>query len=475
VNAIVEQFERLWREAPARPLIHLPSSGNTLTADDLQRTRHVYAAAIDRAGLENGHIILSVTGNRPGFFALLLAAWSVGAVVMPVDEDTRDHEIDQLAEQFGVAAVVRARSGHASAGIHFDDALTIELRSSDTWQRHAGLALFKVTSGSSGVPKAVAVPPAAMLNDTAHITTAMGITPADTQIAVIPLSHAYGFGNLVLPLLLQGSAIVLRNTFIPEMVIADALRYRARIMPGVPFMFHHYVTHPPPEGWPAVLSCLISAGARLAPEVVRAFYDKFGVKVRSFYGATESGGIAFDHGDQIDDVPAVGWPLPGVTVELRDDEGVPEGCGRVFVRSNAVARGYVCGSVEEPFDGFLTGDYGTISRDGRLLLAGRVSTFINVAGRKVQPAEIEQVLRLMPDVIDASVLAVADPARGEQVGAVVAGNGTLSPSAVRQFCINRLPRHKVPRVVVVVHALPLTARGKPDPRALQALVNAALV
>src|SRR5207253_11486022 len=132
-----------------------------------------------------------------------------------------------------------------------------------------------------------------------------------------------------------------------------------RTVPGVPFMFHHYATHPPPEGWPPTLTSLISAGARLAPEVVRAFHDQFGVKVHSFYGTTESGGIAFDHGDGIDDAPAVGWPRPGVTIEFRDDEGVPEGYGRVLVRSNAVARGYVCGSREEPFDGFLTGDYGT--------------------------------------------------------------------------------------------------------------------
>jgi long-chain acyl-CoA synthetase len=475
VNAIVGEFERLWRDAPARPLIHLPSAGSTLTADDLQRTRQGYAAIFHRAGIESGHIILAVTGNRPGFFPLLLAAWSLDAVVMPVDEDARDHELDELAARFGAAAVVRARGRQASGAGDLDAALTVEFRPRGTWQVHPGLGLLKLTSGSSGTPKAVAVPPDTMIHDTAHITEAMGIRPDDTQIAVIPLSHAYGFGNLVLPLLLRGSAIVLREAFVPQAVVADARQYHARVMPGVPFMFQHFATHPPPGGWPPSLTWLISAGARLAPELVRAFHDRFGLKVHSFYGASETGGIAFDHGEAVDDVPAVGWPMPGVTIELREEEGVPDGYRRVFVRSNAVAPGYVDGSAAEVLEGgFLTGDYGTMLPDGRLLLAGRVSTFINVAGRKVQPAEIEQELRLMPGVTDARVLAVADPVRGEQVAAVVAGDRALTRSAVRQFCADRLPPHKVPRVIVMVADLPLTARGKPDTRAMQALVNAAL-
>ena len=476
MNAIVDEFDRLWRDKPSRPLIHLPSSGQTLNANDLSRTRDEYTRALSAAGVAEGHVVLSVVGNRPGFIPLLLAAWSRGAAVMPVDEDTRRRSIEELALRFGAAAIIRP-SRAAQGARRLDDELVMVVRARDLWQCHPGLGLLKLTSGSSGAPKAVGVPAATMINDTDRIVTAMGIRAGDTQIAVIPLSHAYGFGNLVLPLLLQGTTIVLREAFVPHAVVADSRAYGARVMAGVPFMFQHFDAHPPAGGWPPSLTWLISAGARLAPEVVRGFWERFGVKIHSFYGTTESGGIAFDHSDTIDDMATVGWPMRGVAVELRHEDGIPEGHGRVLVRSDAVAPSYVGqGRSDRPFsDGFMTGDYGRLLPDGRLLLAGRVSSFINVAGRKVQPAEVEQQLRAMPGVVDARVLAVADPVRGEQIAAVVAGNGDLSRSAIRQFCASRLPPHKIPRVIVLVPALPMTARGKADTRMLQALVDDASI
>jgi long-chain acyl-CoA synthetase len=101
-----------------------------------------------------------------------------------------------------------------------------------------------------------------------------------------------------------------------------------------------------------------------------------------------------------------------------------------------------------------------------------VSSFINVAGLKVQPGEVERILREMDGVTDARVLAAADPARGEQITAVVAGPPDLTLAAIRQHCACRLAAYKIPRIVVVVDRLPLTSRGKTDYRALHALVQA---
>jgi acyl-CoA synthetase (AMP-forming)/AMP-acid ligase II len=145
------------------------------------------------------------------------------------------------------------------------------------------------------------------------------------------------------------------------------------------------------------------------------------------------------------------------------------------VRSLAVSPGYVGDSAESRHfseDGFLTGDYGRFLQDGRLVLAGRVSSFINVAGRKVQPGEVERVLMDMDGITDARVLAAIDVSRGEQITAVVAGEPDLTLAAVRRHCAGRLPAYKIPRIVVFVDRLPLTSRGKTDYRALSALVQA---
>jgi long-chain acyl-CoA synthetase len=333
---------------------------------------------------------------------------------------------------------------------------------------------LKLTSGSTGLPKAVLTTEVQLLADTLQIVSAMGITASDVQLAAIPLSHAYGFGNLVMPLLLQGTPIVLRESFVPLQLSADARRYGARVFHGVPFMYQHYLEHPPAGNWPTTLTLLVSAGARLEVETVRAFHERFGLKIHSFYGTSETGGIAFDSDEELDEVPTVGRPIAGVTIELRPDTGVPPGHGRIHVCSLAVSPGYVGESAERDeigVDGFLTGDYGRLLPDGRLVLAGRVSSFINVAGRKVQPGEVERVLREMDGVADARVVAARDLARGEQIAAVLAGPPGLTLAAVRER-VRRLAR-KIPRVVVFVDRLLPTSRGNRLPRARRARAGSA--
>jgi acyl-CoA synthetase (AMP-forming)/AMP-acid ligase II len=155
---------------------------------------------------------------------------------------------------------------------------------------------------------------------------------------------------------------------------------------------------------------------------------------------------------------------------------MPDGAGRIHVRSEAVSSGYTS-STPDGFDedGFLTGDYGAWDDAGRLTLLGRVSSFVNVAGRKVQPDEVEQVLRTMPGVADVRVVAAADEQRGQQIVAcIVANRNDISVLTVRQFCAARLAAHKVPRTVIFLDAIPLTARGKTDRHALDDLVRARL-
>jgi long-chain acyl-CoA synthetase len=317
-----------------------------------------------------------------------------------------------------------------------------------------------------------------LIADASHIVEAMGIRPDDTQIAIIPLSHAYGLSVLLLPALLQGTALVLRESFVPHQLPTDAVTHRARIFPGVPYMFEYFIAHPPPGGWPAGLERLISAGARLDPATIRRFHELFGVKIHTFYGATETGGIAFDNGDDPFDNDTVGHPLSGVTISLKHDDDAPPGAGRVHVQSSAVATGYLTqGGDSLSGGGFLTGDFGTFDACGRLKLLGRASSFVNVAGRKVEPDEVERVLRSMPGVCDVRVVGAPDPQRGQQVVAcVVTSNGgdRLTAIDVRRFCSGRLAPHKIPRTVIFLESIPITARGKTDRNALARVVDAHL-
>jgi long-chain acyl-CoA synthetase len=485
MSELEARFHRIVRDTPDRIVLHARSEGRVITASALWQEAREAGDTLVRAGLDRGALLISVAGNRSGFYPLLLACVARGVVMMPVDRGTTMPEVLELAERFGASAIVVAATPEETRPslarpcrmAALPGGLTLAVLEDAVPQPDTcrGAAVLKLTSGSTGLPRATLTTERHLQLDSEHIIDAMGIRPADTQLGLIPLSHAYGLGSLVVPLYLQGTTVVLRESFVPSHVPDDASRHGARVFPGVPFMFEHLADHLSKDDWPPSLETLISAGARLDGERARGFASRFGVKIHSFYGTTETGGICYDASNDLDGGPTVGWPLPGVTVTTRHEDGAPDGAGRVHVGGEAVTGGYA----GEPDSrahgfvdgGFLTGDLGRFAADGRLELVGRVSAFVNVAGRKVQPDEVERVLQEMPGVIDVRVLGVPDPQRGQQlVACIVAREPGLRPFAIRQFCAARLSAHKIPRAFVFVDALPTDIRGKTNRRALEALV-----
>jgi acyl-CoA synthetase (AMP-forming)/AMP-acid ligase II len=480
VSAIVERFDRIRRDHPARPLIHLPLTASTISAGDLWELALAQRKHLERLGAGQDRLLISAAGNRPAYFALWLACRSLGAALMPVDSGTTTAEIRELARRFGASFAVLGdpqRAAELGVAEPFVAGLAIvSLDGQPAPELYRGAAVLKLTSGSTGLPKATFTTEQQLLDDTAHIMEAMDIRPDDCQMSAIPLSHAYGIGNLVVPLLVCGTAVVLRDGFVPHQFPRDAAACGARVFPGVPFMFDHFKDHLSPGAWPRRLERLISAGATLEPATVRGFHGSFGLKVHSFYGTSETGGIAFDDSAELGGEGSVGRPLPGVAIALAAEEGAPHGSGRVHVSGSAVASGYAGGAPGgEGFTsdgGFLTGDYGRFDAAGHLVLTGRASAFINVAGRKVLPDEVERVLRTMPGVADVRVIGVDDAARGQQIVACVVARGA-SPGIVqiREYCAARLAAHKIPRAVLALERIPLTERGKTDRRRLQELVQ----
>jgi long-chain acyl-CoA synthetase len=435
-------------------------------------------------GLGPESLVMLAFGNRPAVFPFWLACLSAGIPVMPVDAGATAGEIHGLAARFGVTVGILPAEAPlvaaAGGGDPFCDGL-VALTFAGVEARPdicRGAAALKITSGSTGLPKATFTTEAELVIDSEHIVEATGIRPEHTQIGAVPLSHAYGLGHVLMPVLMHGTAVILREGFVPHALPADARTYGGDVFKGVPFMFEHFAAAPPAGGWPPGLRLLVSAGARLEAPTVRRFFEVCGVKVHSFYGTTETGGIAFDESPAIQDEITVGHLLRDVRVTLRPEPGAPLDGGRVHVAGPAVAAGYA-GEVEADGSfvagGYLTGDFARFDTDGRLVLAGRVSRFVNVAGRKVQPEEVEATLRTMPGVVDARVLGAPDASRGQQIVAfLVAEAAPLDMLAVRQYCATRLAAYKLPRTVIWLDCIPLTARGKTDRVQLEAIANTRL-
>ena len=232
MSEIVERFSRILRDDPHRPLLHLPSVGATLTARDLWMRAASIRDRIAGAKLHRDRPLLSLAGNRAESVALLLACRMAGKPLMPVDASTPAAEVLDFSTRFSASALVRPSEGAAPAGATVT-ALCAGLElvvfpDCGDAPTYPDAAVLKLTSGTTGLPKATVTSEAALVADTYHITEAMGIGPDDTQLAAIPLSHAYGLGNLAVTLLVQGTAIVMRDAFVPHQLRADAERYGAR-------------------------------------------------------------------------------------------------------------------------------------------------------------------------------------------------------------------------------------------------------
>jgi acyl-CoA synthetase (AMP-forming)/AMP-acid ligase II len=479
MSLFVEAVRRRARDTPETLLIDAPGERRLVTARDLAADADAIAGALRAAGIGAGHVVAAHVGNRSGYFPLLLGCLDVGAALLPIDGSAPSAEAAAVADRFAAAAMVVPDGPAAAPGVSLAGRLRLERRADPpspvAGPRGERLAMLKLTSGSTGVPKATLTTEAQLAADGRALAEVMGIRPSDRHVGVIPVSHSYALGNIVVPLFLQGTAVVLRDGFAPGPVFEDAERTRARLFSGVPFMYELLIQLlRDGRPWPPTLETLISAGAPLDPAIAREMADRTGRRIQSLYGTSETGGIAFDVAPEAGAV-SMGPPVPGVTLEFRADDAAPPGTGRIHVRGPAVSCGYAGAEGTAFVDGgFLTGDLGCLDEAGRLRLVGRVSAFVNVAGRKVQPEEVEGVLRAHPGVADARVFGVPDAQRGERLAAcVVPRDPGLGIVALRAFCADRLAAYKIPRAIVLVPALPRDERGKVNRRALEALVAAA--
>ncbi|MDE3084495.1 MAG: long-chain fatty acid--CoA ligase [Verrucomicrobiota bacterium] len=316
--------------------------------------------------------------------------------------------------------------------------------------RNRELCLVKVTSGSTGSPRAFPFTHAQTLADGRNICRTMKIGSDALSLAAIPFSHSYGFGNLVVPLLAQGTPLVCVSALLPHALADDCARWKPTVFPAVPPLLRALTESDIAPDALASLRLIISAGSPLAPETARAFFKKFCRIPHTFYGTSETGGIAFDRGGEATLLGrSVGTPLVGVRLAFVRAQ-------RFFVESAAVTgRGR-----------FLPADRAELNEHGELVLLGRIGRTVKIAGRRLNLAELEASLRRMPGVRDAFVS--LHPAKADELAAAVA---TDLPSAeLRSQLRERLAAWKIPRRLIVLPTFPLTARGKTDTRALRELI-----
>jgi acyl-coenzyme A synthetase/AMP-(fatty) acid ligase len=325
--------------------------------------------------------------------------------------------------------------------------------------------LIKLTSGSTGTPRALVFEDAQMIADGRQIIRTMGLRPGDRQFVVIPLGHSYGLGNLVMPLLLQGCTLCLGGQPFPHDLAGCIAQTRASVFPAVPPLLNALVRA---EIDPALLRSLrlvISAGSPLDPRDAQAFHARFGIQIHNFYGSSETGGIAYDAtGAHTLSGAAVGRPLAGVRVAAHPS-------GRLWVASPAVYR-----RANRRHDGamgaFLLPDQVAVRPDGALRLLGRRARLIKIGGKRLNPAEIERAITALDGVEAAFVAPFQDSSGRARLAAAVVSR--RSDAELKAGLEATLPRWKRPARWILLDALPLTSRGKTDAARLRDLLQRAV-
>ena len=408
-----------------------------------------------------GAVVAIQIGNHPDWPSTLLACLRRGLVVLPLETTISEGERDTALEICNVSSVV-APKAFGAGSVELMRLRTAAPTEEIDWGDQPP-ALLKLTSGTTAAPRAIRFRSEQLLADCDNICGTMGITGSDLNFGVIPVSHSYGFSNLLTPLIARGVPMVLSRDRLPRAVLDDLARTKAAVFPGMPVFYQAFCEMDDLPPLPDLRLC-ISAGAPLPGAVATKFREKFKRSIHSFYGSSECGGICYDRmGNNTADA-FVGSAMDGVALEILDPTAESS---QVRVRSAAVGDGYFPEPDEAKLGGgaFIPDDLLT-RHDSAFTIAGRISDVINVAGKKVNPAEVEGHLLAFNGVHQAVVFGRTSSRRTEEVAACVVAEPDIVESELLQFCRARLSGWQVPKRIFVVDAIPVNERGKTSRREL---------
>jgi len=484
--------------------IRSDSHGQSTWGDLAEATLRL-AGAVDVHDLGRQRRVLVVARNRPSTLLAHAAAALGGAASVPVSFHLTPGEIGYIAGEAGArlafvdstteAATREAVAGRDVALVRLpDDGIAgreldafvgdrppIELRPGQ-----AVLPNLLFTSGTTGRPKSVQLPPKTIGNSpdlagfVEHITSHR-LAKLSTHLVVGPLYHN---GPLTaVRLLLAGVPIVVHERFDAEATLAAIDQHRIESSIMVPTHFVRCLALPDDVRNRYDVSSLrqvAHTGGKCPIDVKRAMIAWWGPVLSESYGGTESGTVcSINSSDWLAHPGSVGRAVPPFEALVVDDGGaeLPANTeGRLYFR-DTTGRGIVYeGDPHKTADAhlapgvFTLGEIGYVDDDGFVFITDRFSDMVVSGGVNVYPAEAEQVLALHPDVADVACVGTPDHEMGERLVALVQvqPGAELDESVLDAWCRGSLAGYKCPKDYRVVDEIPRNPMGKIDKRSLRA-------
>ena len=472
----------------------LSFEGREYTNLDQQRSACRLAHALRRLGVAAGDRVVVMLPNCPEVIQSYGAILRCGAVIVPIIFLLGDKEVAHILADSEAKVVITSSDmlwkvegqlgtlptlhhvllvdgggDGRTRSLHDETAGETETFAAED-RRPDDLAVILYTSGTTGVPKGVALSHANLESNARAAASLHELDREDWAVAVLPLSHSYGLTVMNAGHILGTRAVLLR-WFHPEAVLQTVHDFRAVSMSAVPTMLVYLLNYPDAGRFDTRSMRVWGSGAAPLPvEIVAPFEEKFGGKILEGYGLTEASPVVSAHrlsGPRR--LGSVGQAIPGVTIAIQDDldRPLPVGeVGEVCVKGPNVMVGYYRNPEETARTvrgGWLhTGDMGRLDEDGFLFIVERKKDLIIRGGFNIYPREVEEALYAHPKVAEAAVVGMKDPLMGEDVLAfVVLKDGQrASAEEIGAFCESRLARFKCPKQIRFVDSLPKSPVGK---------------
>jgi long-chain acyl-CoA synthetase len=489
------------------------------TAIIFEETRLSYAAVnvaanqvangLVQAGIQPGDTVALSCPNLPYFPIVYYGILKAGAVVMPLNILLKPREIayhlrdadakayfcfegtpDLPLGEMGFTAVQEVDScehfflmtANPAAPSPIEGAKTLGMlmynqpAKFETVQTHPDeTAIILYTSGTTGQPKGAELSHCNLLLNARLSDSMYPRADHDVHLITLPLFHSFGQTVQMNSGLYNRATLVLLPRFTPDAAFSAMERENVTFFAGVPTMYWSLLNHPGADRYDLEkiarqLRLAVSGGSAMPVEVMRAFEEKFQVKILEGYGLSETSPVAtFNRLDRESKPGSIGLPVWGISVRLVDQDDHDVGTnelGEIVIRGHNVMKGYykrpeaTAGVMRNGW--FHTGDIGRQDEEGYIYIVDRVKDMIIRGGFNVYPREIEEVLMTHPAVSLAAVLGVPHERHGEEVKAfvILKEGAELTEVELVAWSKENMADYKYPRHIEFRTTLPMTATGK---------------
>jgi fatty-acyl-CoA synthase len=327
------------------------------------------------------------------------------------------------------------------------------------------------TSGTTGRPKGVIQTFGMVFYNAVNIALTSGLTHEDVTLNLLPFFHTGGLNLYTNPTIHVGGTALIQKSFDPDKTL-EVLSKRATLIFAVPAVYRFLSQHPNFEKTEFQHMREWECGGEAMPLSLLELYEKRGIVIRQGFGMTETGPTVFlvDKENAIKKGGSIGRAVMHVQVRCVDERGndlTAGEKGELLIKGPGVTPGYWNNpeETEKAIDeeGWLhSGDVVEYDEDGYFYIVDRIKDMYISGGENVYPAEIENLLDEIPQVLEASVVGVPDKRWGEvgMVFAVLRPDEQASESDVLEYLEGKLARYKIPKSVRFIDQLPRNETGK---------------